>query len=216
VAFVPETGEGLETANAYIDVAFADSYHADRGHISWDALGLSDPPAILAKKQQCIVRATDYVNKRFGRRFRGVKQNRRQALEWPRMNAYDNDGYSLADIDEIPRALQAAIAEYALRAALVGELAPDPIPVVPRQDLGVEEPTVETTYAGGQVSRVSEKVDVIEETVSYMTPIQMASVGRNKTILSTLVSDAMIPEYPAADMLLEELLTSQRRTVARG
>jgi hypothetical protein len=209
VAFVVEDGSGLTNSTSYADVAFADNYHADRGHGSWAALNNT-------LKQQCLIRATDYVDKRFGRRFRGNRVRRTQARQWPRYNVFDAQRLLIVMSDEVPWQVEQAVAEYALRAALVGELAPDPIPNVPRQDLSPATPVVPTEYTGGQVKRVSEKVDVIEETKSYQGPEDLTVASRNKNSLSTLVTDGFIPEYPAADMLLEELMTSGQRTVTRG
>lgn len=210
--FTPETGQGLEDANAYISVAFADTYHSDRGHVSWTALS-------TAKKEQCIVRATDYIDKRFGRRFRGSRRSQRQALEWPRLDAFDDDRFLLSEADEIPRALSKACAEYALRAALLGELAPDPPLPVPVQDLGVNSPATPPSgdIVTGQVSSKAVKVGPIEEKTAYQTASEVASRTRNKQAMGFTVSDFNIPEYPAADLLLEELLkTNAQRRLARG
>ena len=59
MAFTLETGSGLELANAYIDVTFFDDFHTDRGR---------DISALNATiVETAIVRATDYIDKRFGR-----------------------------------------------------------------------------------------------------------------------------------------------------
>ena len=115
MAFVTEDGTGLALANGYVTVAFADAYFLDRGNAIWAAV------ATDAEKEQAIVRATDYIDKRFGIRFKGVKQSSDQGLEWPRAGAVDNDGYVF---DDVPRNLEKATAEYALR-ALSATLAPD-------------------------------------------------------------------------------------------
>lgn len=182
MAFTVEDGTKPEGANAYISVAYADSYFTDRGIAAWTGDN--------AAKEKAIVKATDYIDKRFGRRFRGYRESRDQELEWPRMNAVDNDGWLLSNKDEIPRQLKKACAEYALR-ALTAALVEDP------------------TGASGEVEAVREKVGPIEEETRYR-----ASVRSPK---SATVSDYNIPEYPAADMLLEELLRSTAsRTLARG
>lgn len=212
MAFVPETGQGLEDANSYTDLAFADSYHLDRGHVAWDRFS-------PLQKQQALVRATDYVDKRFGRRFRGSRRSQRQALEWPRLDAFDDDRFILAEADEIPRALAKAVAEYALRAAMIGELAPDPPLPVPTQDLGQLNPPSPPSgdIVTGQVSSKAVKVGPIEEKTAYQTASEVAARTRNKVAMGFVVSDFNIPEYPAADLLLEELLrTNGQRRLARG
>ena len=210
MAFVVEDGTGLNNANALIDVAFADNYHSDRGRASWAAFNTT-------KKQQCIIAATDYIEKRFGRKFKGSKTfPLQQALYWPRFNVYDDDRNLICMASEIPLRLKMATAEYALRAGLIGELAPDPMPLVPPQDLSPSTPTINTEFQGGLVKRVSEKVDVIEETKSYQTIEDVTSASQARQGLTSLVTTANLPEYPAADLLLEELVTVGRRRLARG
>lgn len=115
MAFTVEDGTGLPAANSYISTAFADTYFSDRGNATWAAVATTE------LKEEALVRATDYIDKRFGLNFKGVKQSSDQGLEWPRAGAVDNDGYVFEDV---PRPLQKATAEYAVR-ALSATLAPD-------------------------------------------------------------------------------------------
>jgi hypothetical protein len=115
MAFTVEDGSGVVDANAYVSVAFADTYHSDRNQHTWDDLNDDE-------KEGFIVRASDYIDKRFGRKFRGFRQTKNQGLEWPRLDAFDDDDYVL---DEIPSQLQKATSEYALRAIDNDQLAPD-------------------------------------------------------------------------------------------
>lgn len=117
MAFTPEDGTGLTGANSYITEAFADAYFLDRGNAVWAA-------ALSADKETALVRATDYIDKRFGTQFKGLKGSSSQGLEWPRLGALDSDGYLFNGTDAIPRQLQKATCEYALR-ALSAVLAPD-------------------------------------------------------------------------------------------
>jgi hypothetical protein len=114
MAFTAEDGTGLALANAYVTEAFADAYFVDRGNATWAAASTGD-------KETAIVRATDYIDKRFGLKFKGVKQSSDQGLEWPRAGAVDQDGYVF---DDVPRNLEKATAEYAVR-GLSAVLAPD-------------------------------------------------------------------------------------------
>lgn len=69
MAFVVEDGSGVSLANAYASVAEVDAYLADRARSSensWD-------DASTAAKQAAIIKATDFVEKRFCGRFGGVK-----------------------------------------------------------------------------------------------------------------------------------------------
>lgn len=172
MAFVAEDGTGLTTSNAYIAVAFADDYHADRGNTDWAA-------ATEAQKQAALIRASDYIDKRFGRRFKGWKQTKQQAMEWPRLDALDSDDYLLNSPDDsIPRQLQKACAEYALRALSTLPLAPD------NSNVGLDS--------------LKEKVGPIE--VTQVRQAYKTASG------SSLVSAVSIPEYPEADLWIEELL----------
>jgi len=113
MAFIVEDGTGVADANSYVTVEFADSYFADRGNEVWDAI--TDD----ADKEKLLVRATDYVEKIFGRRFIGEMTDMTYPLSWPRTYA---DPYA---VDAIPLLLKKAVCEYALRAN-DGPLMPDP------------------------------------------------------------------------------------------
>lgn len=63
MAFIVEDGSGIINSNALTTVAFADEYHTDRVNDAWTG----DNTA----KQAAIINATDYLTKRFGRRFKG-------------------------------------------------------------------------------------------------------------------------------------------------
>ena len=212
MAFLVETGTGTPDANAYISVADVDAHHLDRGTSDWT--NFTTP-----EKQQAIVRATDYIDKRFGRRFVGVRTTKNQGLEWPRLSAFDQDGFLLSDIDALPRQLLKACAEYALRAAVCGILAPDPPLPVPKQDPTdmADRPEQAET---GQLTRKREKVGPLEEDKWFETTSQV--IGRNLAagatgVKSSLVNDFLIPEYPEADLWLEELLRSSMNIMlARG
>lgn len=113
MAFTVEDGTGVSGANSYAAVAFADAYFDERDNDVWSAI--ADP----ADKEGYLIRATDYIENFFGRRFIGEMVATDQALSWPRKCASP-----YAD-DAIPLRLQKATAEYALR-AIDGPLAPDP------------------------------------------------------------------------------------------
>lgn len=212
MAFTVESGSGDAGANAYVSVAFADSHHADRGTTDWT--NFTTP-----EKEQSIVRASDYIDKRFGRQFRGFRKVKEQGLEWPRFNAFDNDGFLFSSVDDIPRQVAKAAAEYALRAAVCGILAPDPPLPVPKQD-PTDMGTRPDQDASGQITRTKDKVGPLEEERWYETTSQ--TLGRSLAAgatgtKSSLVNDFLIPEYPEADLWLEELLRSSMSvTLARG
>lgn len=109
MAFTVEDGSGVEDANAYIEIAFADEYFTDRAITTWTGTD--------AAKQAAIIKATDYIDKVYGNRFLGYKNDEDQSLSFPRNDEDEEDG--------LPKALMQATAEYALR-ALSAPLAPDP------------------------------------------------------------------------------------------
>jgi hypothetical protein len=213
MAFTVETGTGIVGANAYDSVAFVDTHHADRGNTAWGDFG-------TLEKQEAIIRASDYIDKRFGRRFVGVRATKGQGLEWPRLSAFDQDGFLLSGVDDLPRQLEKACAEYALRAAIYGTLAPDPPLPVPKQDLTDPSGDRPDQADTGQITRRKDKLGPLEEERWFETTSQV--LGRNLAtgatgVKSSLVNDFLIPEYPEADLWLEELLRSSMNVMlARG
>lgn len=213
MAFTLEDGSGVSGSNAYISVAAVDTHHTDRGNTAWNDFTTPD-------KQTAIIRASDYIDQRFGVRFVGLRKTKNQGNEWPRLDAFDQDGYLLSGPDALPRQLLKAAAEYALRAALYQTLAPDaPFPV-PKQDMTDSlaiRPDQEET---GQITRSREKVGPLEEEKWFETTSQ--TLGKNLAagatgVKSSLVNDFFIPEYPTADLWLEELLrSSMGMTLQRG
>src|SRR5690554_3813411 len=128
----------MADANAYIEVAFFKSYHDDRGR------EYSSDNDLL---EQAIIRATDYVDNRWGDRFKGSRLTTTQALEFPRKSLRDRTN---SIVEGIPAKLKQATAEYALR-AIDNELAPDP----------------EVHASGNRVTGMREKVGPIEEEFSF-------------------------------------------------
>lgn len=107
MAFTVEDGTGIVDANAYIAVAAADSYFTDRGTVAaWTA-------ATTQQKQAAIIKATDYIEARFGQRFLGLKLTTTQGLSFPRDSLYDRDGEL---VEGMPRPFLNAVCEYAVRA----------------------------------------------------------------------------------------------------
>jgi len=113
MAFVVEDGTGVAGANSYASVEFADAYFEERGNEVWAAI------AGPADKEKLLIRATDYIELVYARRFMGDMVLISQALSWPRYYA-DPHLHTV-----VPLALQKATAEYALRAN-DGPLLPDP------------------------------------------------------------------------------------------
>ena len=69
MALIVETGTGIREANAYTDVAYVTSYLTARNRQTengWDN-------ATTEAKEAAVIAATDYIDTRFGARFRGVQ-----------------------------------------------------------------------------------------------------------------------------------------------
>ena len=156
MTLVVEDGTGLSTSESYISVADADTYIAAyRGaNTTWDA-------AADAAKEVAARQATKYLDGISI--WKGMKAFSAQALDWPRIYAYDE---TLTAYDGVPTALEQATAEVMF--------------------LIVTGLTItETVTRSSQTVR--EKVDVIE--VEYS---QGASVQPHYPIISRLVSDLVV------------------------
>jgi len=115
VTFTVEDGSGLSTANSYVSVADADTYHATyTGSTDWSG-------AENATKERALIAATQYLDIEHEGRWRGVKDSSTQSLAWPRCDAEDSDGY-LIDSDALPQKLKDACCELALRVVLGDDL----------------------------------------------------------------------------------------------
>lgn len=142
MTFTVEDGTGLADANSLCTVEVADAYFTERGIAAWTG---STP-----NKQMALVRGTDYLEARWGLRFKGVRQFDAQALSFPRLYI-GNDSL-------VPAAVQRAVAEYGVR-ALTKTLDPDP-----------------TTDARAMpVKRLRERIEgAIDTEVEYATPAASA------------------------------------------
>src|SRR5690606_15846540 len=99
-----------------------------------------------ADKEAAIVRATFALDGKYRSTFSGRKATAEQSLAWPRSEAYDANGFLLAD-DEIPANLERAVAEGALVELVT------PGGLTPVLEYGIK--------------RKREKVDVVEEETEY-------------------------------------------------
>ncbi len=162
-SFVVEDGTGKTDANSYCSVADADTYHATyTGSTDWSG-------ATQAAKERALVQATQYLDGKYGNRWRGYRahgypdDSTDQALDWPRVLGYDADGWPYDD-DTLPTRLQQATAEMALRFVL-GD---DPFAAVTEQEnLSAESVTVgpvseSKTYRGAKgYGNVYPKIDAL-------------------------------------------------------
>jgi hypothetical protein len=112
VALVPETGAGLANADAYDSIAGVTTTLTKYGEeTAWLALA-SD-----TVREQVARKAFRRMNTE--PRYRGTKKTAAQAGEWPRVYAYDDDGYSYPD-DEVPSGIKEAFAQFCAEGSVAG------------------------------------------------------------------------------------------------
>lgn len=102
MALIVEDGTGVANAESLASVAFADTYHANRGNIVWADI------ADVATKEQLLRKATDYAVAKYAGLWAGVPVSEAQFLPFPRTVNGTNIG--------LPVSIQQAIAELALSA----------------------------------------------------------------------------------------------------
>lgn len=120
IELITETGSGLASANTFVTLASATSYHANRGNLSWAAVTTETQKAALIQSSFYL---TDGYN------WRGYTSTTGQALAWPRQGTeppwplYNIEiadgvvanGYEIGT-DEVPTVVKRATYELALRA----------------------------------------------------------------------------------------------------
>lgn len=115
---VVEDGTGVADANSYVSEDTADEYFDDRADTDWSSSS-NDAEAAL-------IRASQALDMIYRLRYPGTRANGRdQGLEWPRDNATDINGYTIAS-DEIPIEVIEATCELAKRERITpGSAMPD-------------------------------------------------------------------------------------------
>jgi len=106
MSLIVEDGTGLSTAQSYASVAEADAYHLALGNTSWGT-------ATTANKETALTRASRALDGMYGARWPGLRVQPSQALDWPRFDAEDREGYEVAS-DSVPQAVKNACCEAAL------------------------------------------------------------------------------------------------------
>jgi hypothetical protein len=104
VAFIVETGVGIEGANSYASVEFADGFNATQiDGSNWVDVDLPD-------KQTRLITASQLIDLSFD--FHGRRLTRIQGLEFPRWGLRDRDGYVIPTAP-LPRFIKCAASELA-------------------------------------------------------------------------------------------------------
>ena len=154
-------------ADFYSTLVAADAYHLARGNTAW-AAGLED------NKNAAMLRGSEYIDQAYRTAFPGYKTDlRAQLREWPRVDAYDDQGNYLAS-DAVPVEAFDATYEAALRElANPGSLLPDYLPTGQKKRVKVD--VIDITYElpnGAQAS-----LPVISVINRILAPILTASTN---------------------------------------
>ncbi|MGB0972784.1 MAG: DnaT-like ssDNA-binding protein, partial [Mycobacterium sp.] len=143
MALTVEDGTGLAAAESYASAAEAIAYldaHAASG--SSNVFTAASTP-----DQEIALRAaTDYLDGNYSSRWLGYRANQVQALDWPRSDVTDIDGYAIASTT-VPQRLKDATAELALR-FIATSSGHDTQRLQPDQTPPVGQVTVKRTKAG--------------------------------------------------------------------
>lgn len=127
MALVVEDGTGLANAESYLSVADCDTYHSNRGNTSWASV-------TTANKEAGLRNATEYLIQEYRTRWKGVKNEATQALDWPRSWVYlepvvtgntGSDFPQLVSSTVVPEEVKKATAELALKWTVSGALRVD-------------------------------------------------------------------------------------------
>jgi len=113
MAIIVETGASLASANSYWSLASANSYFEEIGILTWTGAE--------ADLEASLIRAARYMETL---PWVGIKTLSTQALEWPRRNVVDRNGYYVSATN-IPLKIKQAQGEIALRFLTGGDPAPD-------------------------------------------------------------------------------------------
>lgn len=164
MALIVEDGTGLTTAESYLSVDDADTYHTAYGAPAlWTA-------ATTGEKETALRIATRYLDAAYQMRWKGKRTNETQRLAWPRSSVYDQDGY-LIDDDDLPLALEDATAIAALKhvegVALLPDLTSNSSIVAESKKVGPLE--ISYQYQGGSVTTAITVLPLVTHTLSGIT-----------------------------------------------
>lgn len=109
MALIVEDGTGRSDAEALCSVAFADTYHTKMGNSAWTALSTNEKEIALRKGAQ-------YITAKWRARLKGYRVLQAQALDFPRYDVIDPDGFYV-DATSVPPAIAIVNAELGLAAA---------------------------------------------------------------------------------------------------
>jgi len=174
MALVVETGSGASGSESYAAIAEIAAYATARGLTFVITGGTNAADAEAAAR-----RGTVWLDGRYRSSFPGRKTNgRAQALEWPRINAYDRQvPPEYIESDEIPQEIIDACCEAAIREkASPGSLSPDVTPGKIKKSAKVGDIGVEYAIGTGTVGEQRPVATVIDDILSGLLAIQRGPV----------------------------------------
>ena len=150
MALIVETGAGLSDAESYVSVSDADTYHFKQGNPSTWSTSTTD------QKESALRVATAYLDGRYGLRWVGRRINQTMALDWPRYEVTDRDGWSVAST-AVPTGVKNATAYVALKVREGDTLVPDVDAGTSAvaESVTVGSISIESTYAGAPTTAPS-------------------------------------------------------------
>lgn len=97
-----EDGTGLENADSYVDIDFANAYFSARANDKWSELETTE-------KESLLVKSTDFIDHSY--RWKGRRKTEEQGLNFPRVGLVNSDGFTVVSV---PVQLKQAVCEGAL------------------------------------------------------------------------------------------------------
>jgi len=155
MTLIVETGQAAPDAQTYVSAADCAAYHSARGNSLFGDMTTD-------QQEQAIIRACDYLQQRYRGKWKGVRANSTQALDWPRYDVrLDDVGYgsymAYVPSNTVPAEVVKAVCELALRAG-ASDLTPD----IERQVIEETIGPITTKYAPGSPQYVQfRQVDML-------------------------------------------------------
>lgn len=159
--FVVESGNGDATANSYLSVEDADTYHDNHGApAAWTA-------ATTPQKEAALRIATQYLDAVYVTVWQGQRINETMALDWPRWQVWDADGFPV-NYSAVPQQIKDATAYLALK-SLAGELLPDSEAAsnVTSESLTLGALAISTSYSGTKTG--AKYFKLVEKIIAELT-----------------------------------------------
>lgn len=168
MTLIVEDGTRVPGAESLVDVTTADKYFADRGITSWALLIADD-------KERHLRLATEFMEGRYRGRWRGERVLPEQELSWPRLNVVV-EGYLSSKYDNtVPKEVQRACAEFALRSA-AGPLIADLGQAIKSKKVGPVEIEYDTN------SPRQRQYDAVDQMINFLMDDTSSSGGSSLKI----------------------------------